>query len=149
MIKLPVATYPIAINGKTLAAIVISADVLIEVSVLYPPDPESIEAIHFTREGPMQKGVVQLQAVDPAKQLTSRPVRIDFADGTPSVTIDVIDPNASFTANDGATGTATPTGSVNAAGTGPAGAAFSWTATGVGVGLPDAEVVTAVNFTPA
>jgi hypothetical protein len=149
MIRLPIATYPISIGGKTVAAIEITAEVLVEVSVLFPPDPESIEAIHFTQEGPMLKGVVQLQAVDPAKQLTSRPVRIDFADGSPSVTIDVIDPNASFTANDGATGTATPTGSVNAAGTGPAGTAFSWTATGGGVGLPDAEVVTGVNFTPA
>ncbi len=75
--------------------------------------------------------------------VTSRPVLINFNGGATSVTVDMIDPTASFDVPDGETGwTGIPTGSVNPVGVGPAGAPFPFTIVVVTPGLPAAEVIT-------
>jgi hypothetical protein len=156
MTKLPVATYPIDLDGRTIAAIVISADVEIQVSVVRPPVAEGITSVAFTRGDPDMslRGTPQLQAVDPGLNLTSRPVEVVVtpAGGAPNapITLDMIDPNASFDCNEGDGYSVRGIGSVNAAGTGPPGSPFTGTATtGTSGNLPPPEVVTGVNFTPA
>jgi hypothetical protein len=145
MIRFPVATLPISFGGHTAAAIVITA----EIEIITPAEVQSISSVTFTRGTDMaQRGTPQLNAPDPAKAITSRPVRVDFNNGAPSVTLDMQDPSANFTCDDGVSGNVVPQGDVNAAGPGPAGSPFPFTApSGTGVGLPDTQTVTGVPFT--
>lgn len=63
---------------------------------------------------------IHLSPVNPDDQITSRPCTVDFADGTtPQLQIDMIDPAATFTAEDGAIITVTALGDVNVMGPGP------------------------------
>ncbi len=79
--------------------------------------------------------------------ITSRPVDITFDVGA-AVTVDMINPAATFAVPAGATtGTATPTGSVNPVGTGPAGVPFPF-AVPAQPTAPPAEVVQSVTFSP-
>ncbi len=79
--------------------------------------------------------------------ITSRPVLITFDVGA-AVTVDMINPAATFVVPASATtGVATPTGSVNPVGTGPAGAAFPFSVPSQAT-APPAEVITSVTFSP-
>ncbi len=78
--------------------------------------------------------------------VTSRPVMVTFDGGSPSVTVDMIDSTATFAVPVTETGgIATPTGSVNPVGVGPAGAPFPFTIPATPT-PPPAEVVTSVSF---
>lgn len=61
---------------------------------------------------------IQLSPVDPAAQVTSRPCKVVFADGTPTVNVDMINPAATFTGTDGQQVTVTALGDVNVVGQG-------------------------------
>ena len=100
----------------------------------------------FSRRGCMMTGTVTLVPVSDTT-LTSRPVRIDFAGGSPSVTVDcIMDGTATFDVPPNEiSGTATPTGSSNALGTGPAGDPFPFQVT-TAPGVPAAETVQSVTF---
>jgi len=93
-------------------------------------------------------GLVALAPITDAT-VTSRPVKITFNGGSTAVVVDCISPaTATFTVPAGETGgVATPTGSVNPVGTGPFGAPFPFVIPPA-PGLPVAEVVTGVTFTP-
>ncbi len=79
--------------------------------------------------------------------ITSRPVLVTFDVG-PSVTVDMVNPAATFVVPASATtGVATPTGSVNPVGTGPAGAAFPFSVPAQPT-APPAEVIASMTFSP-
>jgi hypothetical protein len=79
----------------------------------------------------VHKCTPQLSPVNPADQVTSRPVTVSFDDGTPSINLDMIDPAASFDANDGQTGNVAALGDINAIGQGQvSGAPFQFTVSG-------------------
>lgn len=112
------------------------------------PHCEQITSVTFAK-GPNMSllGTVNL-APQADTTITSRPVAITFDVGDP-VTVDMINPAATFAVPAGATkGVATPTGSVNPVGTGPAGVPFSFDIP-VQPTVPPAEVVQSVTFSPA
>ena len=92
------------------------------------PGPDVVESVTFKRGANMSLlGTVNLQPQADAT-ITSRPVGISFAGGAPPVTVDMINPAATFVVPAGeVSGVATPTGSVNPVGTGPPGAPFPFT----------------------
>ncbi len=80
--------------------------------------------------------------------ITSRPVEITFDGGSASVIVDMINPAATFDVPSGeVSGVATPTGSVNPIGTGPAGNPFPFPIPPTPT-VPPAEVVNSVTFQP-
>ena len=119
------------------------------------PGPDVVESVTFkhgliVRNGvamPSLLGTVNLQPQADAT-ITSRPVGISFDGGAPSVTVDMINPAATFVVPPGeVSGVATPTGSVNPVGTGPPGAPFPFTIPAQPT-VPPAEVVSSVTFSP-
>jgi hypothetical protein len=73
----------------------------------------------------MAVGLLHLTPVAASDQVTSRPVKIEFADGSPTIELDMIDPTVTFTANVGQAYTVTPLGDVNVVGSGPVVGPFS------------------------
>ncbi len=113
----------------------------IVVYVESPPSPETILGF-IPAEGQTMKYRPILAPITDTT-VTSRPVLISFNGGAPSVTVDMIDPTASFEVPAGETGwTGIPTGSINPVGVGPAGAPFPFAIIVVPPGLPVAEVIT-------
>lgn len=70
---------------------------------------------------------IKLSPADPAAQVTSRPCQVVFADGTPTVNVDMINPDATFPANDGQVVTITALGDINVVGQGPPSDPFHYT----------------------
>ncbi len=106
------------------------------------PAPEVITSI----KADQMKGLVTLASITDTT-VTSRPVAVTFDVGA-SVTVDMIDPAATFPIPSGATlGTATPTGSVNPVGTGASGTPFQFSIPSAPPPptLPVAEVITGVQ----
>jgi hypothetical protein len=116
-------------------------------------EPNSVSVLGLTIDS--QKGLTmavhkctpQLSPVNPADQVTSRPVTVSFDDGTPSINLDMIDPAASFDANDGQTGNVAALGDINAVGQGQvSGAPFQFTVSGgAPTAVPGPVLVTGVT----
>ncbi len=112
------------------------------------PRAEKVTSITFVKGSSMASllGTINL-LVQADTTITSRPVLVEFDVGAP-LTVDMINPAATFVVPTGATsGKATPTGSVNPVGTGPAGAAFPFAVPSQAT-APPAEVITSVTFSP-
>ncbi len=90
------------------------------------PNPVSVLSVDFDAKGnSMAVGIVHLSPVVAADQVTSRPVDVSFADGTPTIHLDMIDPTVTFEANVGQAYTVTPLGDVNSVGSGTVVGPFS------------------------
>ena len=128
-------------DGKLIA--IITTRTYIYVATL--PEPEHVNSVIF-KKGPRMTGTVNL-APQADTTITSRPVLITFGSGA-TVTVDMINPAATFAVPIAeVSGVATPTGSVNPVGTGPAGAPFPFAIPPTPT-VPPAEVVTSVTFQP-
>lgn len=121
------------------------------------PVAVSVLGLNITKEANMPANTCtpQLSPLNQANQVTSRPVRIDFNDGTPSLNLDMIDPAASFQANDGQQGTVTALGDINVNGQGQVtGVPFTFNIGGVTppgppTGVPDPVSVIGLSVVPS
>lgn len=112
-----------------------------------PPAPVSILDITFLRGDPMPKGFVKLSPAAP--NIVKRPVDVVVGGATP-ITIDCMDPNASFDCAENDSVTATATGDVDDAGqTGPPSDPFTKVVSTGGGTLPAKPTITDIEFRPA
>ncbi len=119
------------------------------------PSQPRVVAVTFRKDPRMSAliGTVHLTPLIPSEHATSRPVSIvvTASDGTvaPAVVVDMIDPAATFTCNDGDSVTATPEGDLNAFGQSEPGDPFTVVAAATITAAPTIPQVTGVSFVDA